>query len=141
LKHSFDDILSLRFVYFTNNNSNYNEQGFDYVEVHSYSPAFKESQSNVTLSYEDNIGSIDVQIDGNRNQINKTDSTIKQISTNNTSLLKPPSTRTVWRAPIYNDRNIKKECYEARYDHSSTRIHTYSVKETSERIELLFEGT
>ena len=141
LKHSFDDILSLRFVYFTNNNSNYNEQGFDYVEVQSYLPAFKENQSNVTISYEDNVGSIDVYIDNKLIQFNKADGAIKQISKSNIDLLNAPSTWSIWRAPIDNDRNIKKEWYEARYDHSSTRIHSYSVNETSERIELLFEGT
>src|SRR5699024_5924494 len=141
LKHSFDDILSLRFVYFTNNNSNYNEQGFDYVEVQSYLPAFKENQSNVTISYEDNVGSIDVYIDNKLIQFNKADGAIKQISKINIDLLNAPSTWSIWRALIDNDRNIKKEWYEARYDHSSTRIHSYSVNETSERIELLFEGT
>src|SRR5699024_7624149 len=70
---------------------------------------------------------------------NKADGAIKQISKSNIDLLNAPSTWSIWRAPIDNDRNIKKEWYEARYDHSSTRIHSYSVNETSERIELLFE--
>lgn len=138
LKHALSDVLSLRFVY-TSSANDAVELGFDFIEVQNYVGKFKDNETR-NVSYEDNLGSIDVKIDNKVVQFNKRDGAIQQILDGDTTLLEKPSTWTIWRAPIDNDRNIKVEWYNARYDRSSTRIHTYSVNETDAGIELLFEG-
>lgn len=141
-KHDLSNILSLRFVYFSiYDDGSYEELGFDFVELQPFTAIFETDGINKNISFEDNLGSIDVQIDNTVIQFNKGDGAIKQIINDNNNLLNKPSTWTIWRAPIDNDRNIKVEWYEARYDYSSTRIHTYSVNETESGIELLFEGS
>src|SRR5699024_6599140 len=42
---------------------------------------------------------------------------------------------------IDNDRNIKKEWYEARFDKTATRIYTHEVSETKEGLSLKFTGS
>lgn len=143
LKHNLEDVLSLRFVYLANNTETDSpvELGYDQIMVQAYEPKLEGTDSTANLSYVETTGTIDVTVNGSVIQFNKADGAIKQMTKDQKDLLNAPSTWTIWRAPIDNDRNIKKEWYEARYDRTSTRIYQLDVNETPQGLSLTFTGS
>lgn len=146
LKYPLDELLSLRFVYYTtgeDGGESYgadSERGFDQVQAQNYEPKLPELHKDGEISYEDTIGSIDVEIADTLIQFNKANGAIKQITKDGVELLNAPASWEIWRAPFDNDRNIKVEWYDARYDHTDTRITDYEVTEDDAVLKIHFTG-
>ncbi|MBA5729168.1 glycoside hydrolase family 2 [Aerococcaceae bacterium INB8] len=141
LQHNLDDLISLRFVYRANEADGGYELGYDQIMVQSYVPSLSLDDTTLEISYTETLASFDVSIGDSLIQFSKGDGAIQQITKNQKVLLNSPSTWTIWRAPVDNDRNIKKEWYEARFDKTATRIYTHEVSETAEGLSLKFTGS
>ncbi|UUX34762.1 glycoside hydrolase family 2 TIM barrel-domain containing protein [Fundicoccus culcitae] len=133
---------SLRFVTKMVNAGEFNgaELGFDQVILKEFESDLSLSHVSKTIRVEETLGDFVVHIDNDTVAFSKRNGAISQIIRNGNKALIKPGSWTIWRAPIDNDRNIKKEWYQANYDRAVTRIHSFDYVEAVDAHVITFKG-
>lgn len=137
LNKILESVLSARLVYKMKNTDV--ELGFDVIKVKDFSPQLNTTQIN-NFDVRDTINTIDVQFDHREIRFSKVTGAIEQIYDNKKPLLAGPGQWTIWRAPIDNDRNIRKEWEQAKYHLHQTRIHDWDIDERDDALTITFNG-
>ncbi|WP_311432163.1 glycoside hydrolase family 2 TIM barrel-domain containing protein [Facklamia hominis] len=115
------------------------ELGFDCIQLQAYQLTSLPAQAK-TVSVQDLVDRIAVHIDDVTLSIAKESGAIQELSLKGVDQLTRPGYWTIWRAPIDNDRNIRKEWEQANYHHTRTRIHDYQIEESDQGIDIRLKG-
>lgn len=115
------------------------ELGFDCIQLQAYQLTGLPAQAK-TVSVQDLVDRIAVHIDDVTLSIAKESGAIQELSLKGVDQLTRPGYWTIWRAPIDNDRNIRKEWEQANYHHTRTRIHDYQIEESDQGIDIRLKG-
>lgn len=120
-----DEVASIRFVSSMVNQPGFEgrELGFDQVILKEFETDLTSVPSIKAIKVEETLGEYIVTIGTDIVKFSKRNGAISQINRNGRDLLVQPGEWSIWRAPIDNDRNIKKEWYQANYDRAQTRVH------------------
>ncbi|MDN6161992.1 MAG: glycoside hydrolase family 2, partial [Atopostipes sp.] len=130
-------VSTIRFVYKKRGEDV--ELGFDQVELNEVQPELTYERSK-QLTLEENQRLYKISLDDREIHLNKSNGTIEQLVDHKRPLLKERSYWTIWRAPIDNDRKIRREWEAANYDRHQTRIHESIVEEKKDSIKIIFKG-
>lgn len=132
-----ESVYMLRLIYLMQGTQN--ELGFDSIVLHP----LEIEQANVSydeIIVMDELDTIKVNL-GNKHVIfDKGTGALAQVIVDGENLLKGGSDWTIWRAPIDNDRSVRREWYQANYHVSQTRIRTHSIHEQEDCVILTFTG-
>ncbi|MRI82071.1 glycoside hydrolase family 2 [Aerococcaceae bacterium DSM 109653] len=133
---------SVRFVTSIANDPDYDghELGFDQVILKEYESDLIPVPSVKAIQVTETLADFVVTIGLDVVKFSKRNGAISQITRNERDLLVSPGEWTIWRAPIDNDRNIKKEWYAANYDRAQTRVHEFDYVENAEAHIFTFRG-
>lgn len=137
LKNLSDSVYSIRIVYYMKDTDI--ELGFDVIIVKEMTPELKLIEAS-ELVVKETMRSYIVELGNRKIVLSKVTGAIEQLYDNKRPLLKEPSNWTIWRAPIDNDRRIRKEWDKAHYHLHQTRIHTHEVTEHDDSVKVRFTG-
>lgn len=133
---------SLRFVTSIANNPEFDGQelGFDQVILTEYESDIIPVPSVKAIQVTETLADFVVTIGLDVVKFSKRNGAISQITRNGRDVLVSPGEWSIWRAPIDNDRNIKKAWYAANYDRAQTRIHAFDYVENTDAHIITFRG-
>lgn len=132
-----ESIHSLRLVY-TMKNTNI-ELGFDTIALKEFDAKLSPTSTDALEVVETNQ-SFKVQLDNREIHLSKVTGSIEQLIDHKRSLLEKPSDWTIWRAPIDNDRNIRKKWEQANYHLHQTRVHDWIFEQENQSVVITFNG-
>ncbi|MGO4937976.1 glycoside hydrolase family 2 TIM barrel-domain containing protein [Fundicoccus sp. Sow4_H7] len=137
-----DETASLRFVTRMTNAADYTgaELGFDQVILKEFESDILEANDTKEVKVEETLSDFVVHVGDDHVSFSKRNGAISQINRGGQDLLTQAGSWTIWRAPIDNDRNIRREWHKANYDRAVTRIHEFSSNETKDGHQLTFKG-
>lgn len=137
-----EQLASLRFVTAIADSSDFDGQelGFDQVILKEYESDLVAAPSVKAIQVTETLADFIVTIGTDVVKFSKRNGAISQIIRNNRELLVSPGEWTIWRAPIDNDRNIKKEWLAANYDKAQTRVHSFDYVDNTEARIITFRG-
>lgn len=120
-----DQVGSLRFGY--RHTDSGLVQGFDQVIVNEFKPSLNIPTTTSGFDIEGKIDAYRVTIGDTTLYFSKRTAAIDRLVKNNKELLTSPSEWTIWRAPIDNDRKVKREWFAANFDRVLTRVHNHEL--------------
>ena len=134
---ALEDVYMMRLVYLMKDTQH--ELGFDSLIVNDLvldlpiEPADK-------LTVVDLLDTIEINLDEKLLIFDKGNGAIAQLKIDGEAILSEASEWTIWRAPIDNDRSVKRDWYQANYHVQQTRIHSYHISEENTQVQLTFKG-
>ena len=131
-----DTIASIRLVYNMKNTKK--ELGFDIITIKEFSPKL-ETRKFDELSVKETSGMINVLLGDREVHFSKATGAIAQLVDNGRFLLDKVGKWTIWRAPMDNDRKVRREWEAANYHVHQSRVHSYEIDELSDSIKIKFE--
>jgi len=132
-----NSISSVRLVY--NMKDKDVELGFDTITINEFTPTTELTETDDLKVTETNT-TFNIELDNREIQLSKATGAIAQLIDNKRPLLEKPSSWTIWRAPIDNDRNIRKEWEQANYHHARTRVHNWNIDQSKDSVKISFAG-
>lgn len=131
-----DSVASVRIVYNMKNTDT--ELGFDTVTIKEFEPKL-DTRAADTLTVSETLRTINVELGDREIKLDKASGAIAQLIDNGKELLKKPGTWTIWRAPIDNDRKVRREWEAANFHVHQNRVHKYDVTETEDAVTVTFD--
>ncbi len=104
--------------------------GFDQIILKESKSDFihAKAENSFSINYEENSTKIIIKGANFTYVFNKLSANFDSIVIDNCNILKQPLSYNIWRAPIDNDRNIRKDWKMAGYDRALTRVYDTTIK-------------
>ena len=118
---------------------NHFELGHDQIVYQRQPVGYDTTRESGELSYKENNQSITIATNDSQYVLNKADGSLASVIHKNEIILTQPTKNNVWRAPIDNDINIRKDWAYLGYYDAITRIRDYKIVETDDAVSVIFE--
>ncbi len=112
------------------------ELGFDQILIEKSQAKPIERKSALKIDVSECDTKVELYGEHFRYLFNKFTGTFDSMVKDNVTVLDMPMEINVWRAPTDNDRNIRKEWEEARYDRATSRVYTTNVTQSEDCVTL-----
>lgn len=137
IENFLDHAGSLRLVYFMKDTNK--ELGFDTIEVSTFEPIIELTETS-DIEVTETPTTVIVNLGDREIHLSKINGAIEQLVDHHRPLLEDPSDWTIWRAPMDNDRFVRKDWEQAHYHLTETRIYDHAIAENEEGVTVTFTG-
>lgn len=131
-----ESVASVRLVY--NMKDTNTELGFDTISIKEFESKLSARAAD-ELSVEETARTINISLGDREVHLSKATGAIAQLVDGARNLLKEPGNWTIWRAPIDNDRKVRREWEAANYHVHQNRVHNYEISEADDAVTVTFD--
>ena len=115
------------------------ELGFDTISIKDFEPNL-DARTADRLSVSETTRTVNISLGDREVHLSKATGAIAQLVDGERNLLEKPGAWTIWRAPMDNDRKVRREWEAANYHVHQNRVHNYEVTEAYDVVTVTFDA-